>query len=262
MLIEKEWREVKQTLETTLDRVFGIASDATSEFDSVLTHDEINALGYVRNFPHLTCVMCSIEPEELPNFSKHGAPLNSLFRGLVADYSLLPATCYKVYLGLIGQDLSAERIESCIARCFRHEDKALDEYRAVNFTMKEYVYLGTPEGAQGHLTNGYAKLASIFDQLQIPIGCEVATDPFFDASSSVAKLSALMPTKREMVFNTHAVSSMNYHRNYFGEKFDIKCNAVPVHTSCVAFGIERWIAMFKEHFGTSGEALAALRRIA
>ena len=66
-----------------------------------------------------------------------------------ADVALLPATCYKIYLGLKGQQLDGARVESCIARCFRHEDKALDSYRAFNFTMKEYVYLGTAEARAG-----------------------------------------------------------------------------------------------------------------
>ena len=81
--------------------------------------------------------------------------------------ALLPATCcYKIYLGLKGQQLDGARVESCIARCFRHEDKALDSYRAFNFTMKEYVP-GHRRGAQAHLEAGYDRVFSLFAQLGI-----------------------------------------------------------------------------------------------
>jgi len=63
-------------------------------------------------------------------------------------------------------------------------------------------------------------------------------------------------------FDGHAVSSLNYHRNYFGEKFDIRYQGEPVHTSCVAFGIERWIAMLAERFGSALEATKGLQAVA
>lgn len=260
MIIEKQWHQVKNVLQAKLDDIFSIAPDATTEFDSLLAHEEINALGYVRNFPHLTCVMCSIEKGELLGVARGQRKLDQDFKALCADVALLPATCYKVYLGLQGQHLEDARVESCIARCFRHEDKALDRYRAFNFTMKEYVYLGTAQGAQAHLEAGYDRLFSLFAQLGISAGCEEANDPFFDSGSAVARLSALTPTKRELVFDGHAVSSLNYHRNYFGEKFDIRLADSFVHTSCVAFGLERWISMFKDRFGNAADALAALER--
>lgn len=204
--------------------------------------------------------MCSIEQGELLGFARGQRKLEPDFKQLNADVALLPATCYKIYLGLKGQQLDGARVESCIARCFRHEDKALDSYRAFNFTMKEYVYLGTAEGAQAHLEAGYDRVFSLFAQLGIRADCEEANDPFFDSGSPVARLSALTPTKRELVFDGHAVSSLNYHRNYFGEKFEIRLNGEFAHTSCVAFGLERWISMLKDHFGDARRALAALEQ--
>ena len=260
MIIEKQWHQVKNVLQAKLDSTFSVAPDETTEFDSLLALDEINALGYVRNFPHLTCVMCSIEQGELLGFARGQRKLEPDFKQLNADVALLPATCYKIYLGLKGQQLDGARVESCIARCFRHEDKALDSYRAFNFTMKEYVYLGTAEGAQAHLEAGYDRVFSLFAQLGIRADCEEANDPFFDSGSPVARLSALTPTKRELVFDGHAVSSLNYHRNYFGEKFEIRLNGEFAHTSCVAFGLERWISMLKDHFGDARRALAALEQ--
>ena len=49
MIIEKQWHQVKNVLQAKLDSTFSVAPDATTEFDSLLALDEINALGYVRN---------------------------------------------------------------------------------------------------------------------------------------------------------------------------------------------------------------------
>jgi seryl-tRNA synthetase len=259
MDLDRGWYHVRLGLESLLNRAFALEDSAVLEFDSVLSVDDMNALGYARNFPHLTCVMCSLTEEELPAFSGGTTQLARGAHMMHTDFALLPATCYKIYLSLRGRHLEAAQNVGCIAKCFRHEDKPLDTYRSINFTMKEFVHIGTADGAQAHLERGARRIDRIATRLGLKYEVETATDPFFDASSSVALMSRLMPTKREIVFEGHAVSSMNYHRNYFGEKFDIRLDGQPVHTSCVAFGIERWLAMLGERFDSADMAAAALQ---
>lgn len=258
MEISNGWYQVRIALEATLDHLFALRPEAFFEFDSLLSIDEMNSLGYVRNFPHLTCLMCSIEEGQLSSFARGETTLSAEFRLTGIDMALLPAACYKVYMGLSGKRLDEPRVVGCIAKCFRHEDKALDTYRALNFTMKEFVCLGNADDAQRHIETGFAHIDRLMEHLGIRFSCEVASDPFFDSSGSLATLSKLSPTKREIVFQDHAVASMNFHRNYFGDKFDIRIGDQPVNTSCVAFGIERWISMFKDIFETPHNALTAL----
>lgn len=259
MDLDRGWYHVRLELERLLNRSFAVEDSAILEFDSVLSLADMNALGYARNFPHLTCICCSLTEERLPAYAAGAAQLTPGTQAMNSDFALLPATCYKIYLGLRGRRLDAEQTVGCIAKCFRHEDKPLDAYRAINFTMKEFVHVGTAAGAQAHLERGAERIDRIARRLGLTYEVETATDPFFDASSSVATLSRLLPTKREIMFDGHAVSSLNYHRNYFGEKFDIRLDGQPVHTSCVAFGIERWIAMLAERFGSAAAAAAALQ---
>jgi seryl-tRNA synthetase len=258
MDLERGWYQVRLRLEGLLNKAFAFDDAAIFEFDSVLSVADMNALGYARNFPHLTCVMCSLPEERLPAYSAGQETLTRGVQSMTSDFALLPAACYKIYLSLRGHRLEAERSVGCIAKCFRHEDKPLDSYRSINFTMKEFVHIGTAEGAQAHLERGAKRIDDIARRLGLAYEVDTATDPFFDASSSVAMMSRLMPTKREILFEGHAVSSLNYHRNYFGEKFDITINDQPVHTSCVAFGIERWGAMLAERFGGAQAAVEAL----
>ena len=51
--------------------------------------------------------MCSIEQGELLGFARGQRKLEPDFKQLNADVALLPATCYKIYLGLKGQQLMA-----------------------------------------------------------------------------------------------------------------------------------------------------------
>jgi seryl-tRNA synthetase len=258
MEISGGWHKVRLAIENVIDHTLSEKIDSFFEFDSILSVDEMNSLGYVRNFPHLTCLLCSINDRQHKSISRAERVFSAESVESDVKMALLPAACYKVYMTYGGMHLHEEQVVGCIARCFRNEDKALDDYRAINFTMKEVVYLGSADNAKRHLEIGLNNIATLLKKLKIPFTSEVATDPFFDADSGVAVLSKLMPTKREIMFEGHAVSSLNYHRNYFGEKFSIMLDGEPVNTSCVAFGIERWISMFKEVFGSPSTALSAL----
>jgi hypothetical protein len=53
-----------------------------------------------------------------------------------------------------------------------------------------------------------------------------------------------------MVFQGRlAIGSVNFHRNYFGEAFEISRDGREAFSGCVAFGLERWIYAFLERFG-------------
>ena len=257
MEISNGWCLVKNELEKLLDEVFLPETECQYQFDSLLSVEEINKLGYIRNFPHLTCLACSIPENEQANLSRNETVLDRSFRPSGTNFALLPATCYKVYLKFQDMEIKERKIIGCEASCFRHEDKALDKFRAINFTMKEFVCLGSEADARLHLESGSAKITTLLDSLSIPFSRAEASDSFFDTTSSPAVLSKLIPTKQEILFKGHAIASVNFHRNYFGEKFNILYSGCPVSTSCVAFGIERWIAMYSEVFGTYQAALTA-----
>lgn len=260
MKIVGAWTAIRRELEAAIDRLFALSPEDCVEYDSLLRPDELDRLGYLRNFPHLGCLMCAIDEADLPAFAA-GRRLDGGYAPSATRLGLLPATCYKVYLEREGQTLTGPVRVGCSARCFRHEDKPLDRYRGYNFTMKEIVCLGTPEDARAHAEAGAARIERLMAALNVPFAFEAASDPFFDASSSVAILSKASPTKREAVVAGRAIASINLHRNYFGQKFGIRLAGAPVHTACVAFGIERWIAMLQERFESPDAARARLAAI-
>lgn len=252
------WNAVKRDLRILLDRLFELPDEDFYDFDSLLSVNDLENLGYPRNFPHLTCMLCSIRPELHEDFSNGRRNLESIQGEGHIQFGLLPAACYRIYLDRSGTSLRHPSVIGCEARCYRFEDKPLDSYRAYNFTMKEFVYLGTGLGASEHIQKGQARISGLLNLLEITHTAEVASDPFFDRTSSVATLSRALPTKTEIVFEGHAISSLNVHRSYFGTKFNIDLEGDPVSTSCVAFGIERWLSMLEVVFGEPRRASAAL----
>jgi hypothetical protein len=72
-------------------------------------------------------------------------------------------------------------------------------------------------------------------------------------------MQKLEPVKTEMVFqNRLAIGSVNFHRNYFGEAFEIRRAGAEAFSGCVAFGIERWIAAIVRQFGQNAGDWPAL----
>jgi hypothetical protein len=77
-----------------------------------------------------------------------------------------------------------------------------------------------------------------------------ATDPFFDPNADPKALAQILePVKQELCTNDGlAISSVNKHRSFFGECYDIQVGGEVAHSACVAFGIERWLfAMLQAH---------------
>lgn len=228
-----------------LDASFGATMDQMHEFDSLLTLSDYRELSYTRNFPQLASFMCACKDHALPELASGEKTVDCSFEDLKPRYALLPAACYKLYLKFRDSELSAPSRHGVVAQCFRNEDKPLSEHRFMSFVMKEYVYMGTAEGAREHLKNARAFLTGLSDVLELDGDFEAASDPFFDQSSSVSVSSNLFATKEEFVVKDVAIASLNYHRNYFGNKFAITHDGAKIHTSCFAFGMDRWIAAFR-----------------
>ncbi|MEW2623396.1 hypothetical protein [Streptomyces sp. NPDC048106] len=61
-----------------------------------------------------------------------------------------------------------------------------------------------------------------------------------------------LPVKREFIVDGLAIASLNVHREYFGKgcAITLSSNKRPAQTSCVAFGLERWLAVLdRRHNG-------------
>jgi hypothetical protein len=69
-------------------------------------------------------------------------------------------------------------------------------------------------------------------------------------------VAKLFPVKEEFVFRSTsddpglAIGSVNFHRNFFGERCEIGlADGSAAFSGCAAFGLERWLAALQATFG-------------
>ena len=65
--------------------------------------------------------------------------------------------------------------------------------------------------------------------------------------------------KEELLCGDLAIASLNFHRNFFGERCGIQlASGGPAFTGCVGMGLERWIHVLQQRHGAS--ALAVVKQ--
>lgn len=223
-------------------------------------------LDYFRSFPHLATFPATLDGarENLETFSRSGPVAADghveLGRLAPVEHVLTPAACYHVYVELEGQRLDAPELITTRATCFRNEASYAPLERQWSFSMREIVCLGSAAEVEDFIARATRMLDDFVADTGLPVAWQPATDPFFAPGSNPKYLfQKLEPVKHELVFGGDlAIASTNFHRDYFGEAFDIRRAGTPAFSGCIAFGMERWLAAFLRHHGETPESWAAL----
>ena len=227
-------------------------------FPPLLPAAVLGRLDYFRSFPHLVTLAASLDAGE-DNLRKFavGDPVDASgairlpLLEPIRDV-LTPAACYHVYPFFEGRSLSEANRVTLRSTCFRREGSYTPLERQWSFSMREIVCLGTPEDIVGFLERMRERIDRACRSLHLPVTWQEATDAFFDPTRNPKAIyQKVDPVKKELVFqNRLAIASTNQHRSCFGEVFDIQRNGKPVHSACVAFGIERWLSAWLHTFGS------------
>lgn len=252
-------------LREALERRFlGWAADYGARptiYPALMRVSDLDRLDYFENFPHLALLATGISRETLNAGDGSDAGAGSIRCGHLDDaaYALPSAACFNVYLGLRGQTVQSPWHVTTAANCFRREEGYEGLRRLLGFYMREVVCVGEREHVIDYLGSFQARVESFLRSIHLPVEIVPSSDPFFDARSSKAVMAQLFPVKNEVVYGGDlAIASLNFHRNFFGERCDIKLpDGEHAHSGCVAFGIERWIAALTSHFGDDPTALRA-----
>jgi len=129
--------------------------------------------------------------------------------------------------------------------------------RLWNFTMREIIFVGSKDYVLENREIGRKRMQEFFEKIGFVYRVESANDPFFigefrkqaafqSAFQLKFEIRASLPFKKDNL----AVGSYNYHQDFFGRNLNITLNdGSPVHTSCVAFGLERIAYAFLAQFG-------------
>src|SRR5271163_3220434 len=229
-------------------------------FPPVMSRKQLEKSGYLKSFPNLLGCVCALHGSEasirsaVDRYDNGGDWTTSVSS---SDLVLSPAACYPVYpiVATRGQ-LPAGGLQFDIeADVFRHEpSRSLD--RLQSFRMREFVRIGSPDMILEFRERWMAQAPKLADELGLPHSMDVANDPFFGRVGQVMAVSQRQQAlKFELLIPYYAGASptacmsFNYHREHFGQVWDIKDEKGELaHTSCVAFGIDRLaVALFANH---------------
>jgi hypothetical protein len=134
--------------------------------------------------------------------------------------------------------------------------------------MREIVFMGTRDDVLQRREAAIRSVASFLDVHQLAGEIRTASDPFFIAPDAAAKayfqlssetkyeISLMLPDNERV-----AVGSLNYHTDFFGRAFAITVeNRGPMHSVCIAFGLERWVHAFLAQHGERPKVWPAVVR--
>ena len=230
------------------------------DFPSFISLESLQPLAYLQSFPHLATFAFTQEcnPESLTEFSRGCSRHEAVSKDENWEPSrqlLTPAACYHFYHRLAGQNLAEAQYLTTNCPCHRREESYTPLARQWCFHMRELVYIGSSNGADSFVKNCRDRINKFISQLGIEASWEPAMDPFFNPESNPAALAQqLEPAKEELtLLNGLAIGSINRHRSYFGECYNIYFDKKPARSACVAFGLERWLLAVVQAHGTNPE---------
>lgn len=227
-------------------------------FPPVFNRDHYASINHINNFPDLMGSVHSFtggDPEHVELVRKFEND-EDWSRDLAAsEVMMIPAACYPLYPTATGTLKPGGRTVDLESFVFRHEPSD-DPARMQIFRQREYVRLGTGEEALAHRDYWLERGKGMLQSVGLDAQAVVANDPFFGRGGRMMKA-----TQREQVLkyelvvpicsdeNPTAVTSCNYHLDYFGIAFGIKTpDGKPAHSACIGFGLERIaLALFKTH---------------
>jgi seryl-tRNA synthetase len=253
------YEAVVRGLSTAIDR--HRAPDAeVLRFPPVMSRAQLEKSGYLGSFPGLLGCVCGLHGEAaidaaVARFGAGGDWTGSLS---ACDLVLAPAACYPLYPMAASRGpvpASGWRFDVA-ADCFRREPSR-DPDRLQSFRMREYVCIGDTDRVLDFRDGWIDRAQGLARALGLAYTVEPASDPFFgrvgrmkavSQKQQALKLELLVPLRGEAGQPT-ACMSFNYHRDHFGQAWDIRtASGAPAHSACVAFGMDRLaLAMFQAH---------------
>ena len=221
-------------------------------FPPVMSREQLERTGYQNNFPQLLGGVCCLQQA-----GDGGARLAWADAASSSDLVVTPAACYPVYplVAARGEVPAGGLLFDVTADCFRREpSRQLD--RLQSFRMREFVCVGTAEQASAFRAQWLSRVEELAGLLCLNYRIDKASDPFFGRTGQLLALSQVEQSlKYELLIPIYsqerptACMSFNCHLDHFGETWRLHSAAgAPVHTACVAFGLDRLgLALFVTH---------------
>ncbi len=236
-------------------------------FPTLIPARFLDRVNYFRAFPHSLSFATHLREDldVIEDFAEHthcdceGALTtpNSSFAPI--QTLLSPAVCYHLYFSLADRPLPGGSLAAtAVGSCFRYESSNLVSLeRLWNFTMREVIFMGPQPYVLEQREAARQYMQTRLAETGLAYRVESANDPFFIGEfrqqaifQSAFQLKYEIRARLPFRDSTLAVGSYNYHQDFFGRNLNITLpDGSPVHTGCVAFGLERIALAFLAQFG-------------
>ncbi|MFI6481019.1 hypothetical protein ACIBH1_24030 [Nonomuraea sp. NPDC050663] len=254
-----------RAIEGVFLRWAGMWNAPEHRYPPLLRARDLDTFHYFDAFPQAGLSVAQLDPERLgPVLAETSRPVDRLPGEVMGatGFALPMAACYWVYIDLAGAVLPEEgTVRTTVASCFRNEAQYDGLQRVLGFTMREFVCVGSGQAAREHYLRGRETVLAFGAELGLDMRLEVAGDPFFEAFKNDDASQREFPVKEEFVVNGLAIGSANYHRKFFTGRLGIQAGQETAHTSCLGFGLERWVHTLTQAFGSARAALSAVERL-
>lgn len=234
-----------------------IALGATDHrFPSLIAASLLAPIAYLKSFPHLATLAVTPKRDALETVAAECGTSSEVDidadRFAPASHLLTPAACYHFYPRFSGSRLDGPLLLTTRCQCHRCEEHYVPLKRQWSFEMREVVCIGDARAIAEFTSTWQREVETLRRRLGISARWQTATDPFFDPTGDPKALAQLIaPSKEELCTPRGlALASVNKHRGFFGESYDIRvANGSHAQSACVAFGIERWLAAMIDTHG-------------
>lgn len=250
-------------------------SAAQEQYPPMIGADSLRRLGFFESTPQyatfaqhlredvdtIDYVMARMQAGEALQQQSHLAEL---------AFVLASTVCAHTFAGRADTVLEALEIVTARNVCTRYEGRNLAHLdRLWTFNMREVVFLAPDaSAAEAGRARLLERTEAFLREHELAYRVERANDLFFspDAAKRVSfqqglglklELRVLVPPRASSV----ACASFNLHHTNFGRRMGItSVGGGPIHSSCVGYGIERWVYCFLQQHGTSKERWPATVR--
>ncbi|MFB9327848.1 amino acid--ACP ligase [Paenibacillus aurantiacus] len=202
---------------------------------------------FVSEFPH--------QIRQLEQVRETG-DLNDIAR--LSPYALSPAVCFHCYAELAGSRLQEPLVLTSRGTCYRHEAAwRVGKHRQNEFSMREIVLFGDAAFIEHERRTFMEEAWSLFERLGLAGKIETASDPFYFSEESGKGQQQLMGNmKYELIAKagedggSFSIASFNNMDTSLCKPFEVlDAEANPLHSGCVAFGIDRWVYALLTYYG-------------
>lgn len=229
-------------------------------FPPVIPRRDLEAVGYLKNFPHLAGSIFAFAGSESEAAEQYERACRhedwSEFQSMT-ELVLTPAACYPVYPAIAARGRlvpGGVTVDAGNAYVFRHEPSG-DPARMQMFRQREIVRIGEPHTVLAWRDLWRERSVSLLRGIGLEADFAVASDPFFGRAG---RMLAASQREQELKFEVlvqiagpepTAVASFNYHQDHFATAYDIElADGTRAHTACLGFGAERIaLALFRAH---------------